>query len=59
MARNNSQYQPTDDKGFKMSDTQEVLYSHEFKEADIAGGVRKPKVRRAKRENPDLLRDGQ
>ncbi|WP_083270706.1 YfhE family protein [Bacillus marinisedimentorum] len=57
MARNNAQYQPTDEKGFSLSDAQEVKYSHEFKKADIAGGIRKPKVRRAKRENPDLLRD--
>ncbi|WP_347552158.1 YfhE family protein [Pseudalkalibacillus hwajinpoensis] len=52
----NSQYQPTHERGFSLSDAQEVAYTKEFKKADIAGGIRKPKVRRAKNDNPDLLK---
>ncbi|MFD2627225.1 YfhE family protein [Oceanobacillus kapialis] len=48
----NSQYQPTKDK--QLSDAQEVGYAKEFKQADIAGGYRKPRVKEAKRENPKL-----
>ncbi len=40
------QYQPTKDK--QMSDAQEVHYAKAFKQADIAGGYRKPRVRQAK-----------
>ncbi|WP_430788716.1 YfhE family protein [Virgibacillus flavescens] len=43
-----TQYQPTKNK--QLSDAQEVLYTKEFKKADMAGGYRKPKVREAKRE---------
>jgi hypothetical protein len=49
-----TQYQPIRGEGVQMSDAQEVHYAKEFKQADIAGGYRKPKVKRAKRENPDL-----
>ncbi|MBY7142330.1 YfhE family protein [Virgibacillus sp. NKC19-3] len=49
-----TQYQPTDNR--VLSDAQEVHYAKEFKQADMAGGYRKPKVREAKRENPDLLK---
>lgn len=50
MARNNSnQYQPVNNK--EMTDAQEVRYTKEFKQADIAGGYRKPRVKQAKREN--------
>ncbi len=52
----NSQYQPIHESGFSLSDAQEVAYAKEFKKADIAGGIRKPKVKRAKSENPDLLK---
>ena len=48
----NTQYQPI--KGEELSDAQEVLYAKEFKQADIAGGYRKPKVREAKSENPKI-----
>ncbi|AVQ97978.1 YfhE-like protein [Oceanobacillus picturae] len=48
----NSQYQPTKDK--QLSDAQEVRYAKEFKQADMAGGYRKPRVKEAKRENPNL-----
>ncbi|WP_084157419.1 YfhE family protein [Oceanobacillus manasiensis] len=48
----NSQYQPTKDK--QLSDAQEVRYAKEFKEADMAGGYRKPRVKEAKKENPKL-----
>lgn len=50
----NTQYQPT--KNRQLSDAQEVHYSKEFKQADMAGGYRRPKVKEAKRENPDLLK---
>ncbi|MDY0395703.1 YfhE family protein [Virgibacillus halophilus] len=48
----NIQYQPTKNK--QLSDAQEVLYTKEFKQADIAGGFRRERVREAKRENPKL-----
>ncbi|WP_371817598.1 YfhE family protein [Virgibacillus sp. MSJ-26] len=48
----NTQYQPTNNK--QLSDAQEVHYTKEFKKADIAGDFRKPRVREAKRENPNL-----
>ncbi|MBH0229707.1 YfhE family protein [Halobacillus yeomjeoni] len=51
---NNTQYQPIGGKYEDVSDAQEVVYAKEFKKADIAGGYRKPKVKEAKRENPDL-----
>ncbi|WP_084268764.1 YfhE family protein [Oceanobacillus damuensis] len=35
------QYQPAENK--QLSDAQEVHYSKEFKQADIAGGFRKPR----------------
>ncbi|TLS38349.1 YfhE family protein [Pseudalkalibacillus caeni] len=41
--------------GFTLTDAQEVTYAHEFKKADIAGGIRKRKVRKAKQKNPNLL----
>lgn len=44
----NTQYQPTKDK--QLSDAQEVHYTKEFKQADIAGGFRKPRVKQAKKE---------
>ncbi|WP_099156501.1 YfhE family protein [Virgibacillus ndiopensis] len=50
----NSQYQPT--KHIQLSDAQEVHYTKEFKRADIAGGYRKPQVKDAKRENPNLIK---
>ncbi|GAB3045519.1 YfhE family protein [Virgibacillus ainsalahensis] len=40
------QYQPTKNK--QLSDAQEVHYSKEFKQADIAGGYRRAKVNSAK-----------
>lgn len=40
------QYQPA--RHLQMSDAQEVHYSKDFKQADIAGGYRKPKVKQAK-----------
>ncbi|MCF6409498.1 YfhE family protein [Pseudalkalibacillus salsuginis] len=49
-----TQYQPIRGDGVQLSDAQEVLYAKEFKQADIAGGYRKPRVKEAKRENPDL-----
>lgn len=48
----NIQYQPTKNK--QLSDAQEVHYSKEFKQADIAGGFRRPRVNVAKQENPHL-----
>ncbi|WP_173915316.1 YfhE family protein [Halobacillus sp. Marseille-Q1614] len=48
------QYQPIKGNGIELSDAQEVVYAKEFKQADIAGGYRKPKVKEAKKENPDL-----
>lgn len=50
----NRQYQPTKNK--QLSDAQEVHYTKDFKQADIAGGYRKPRVNQAKRENPDLIK---
>ncbi|GAA0421066.1 MAG: YfhE family protein [Bacillota bacterium] len=50
----NTQYQPTKNK--QLSDAQEVHYSKDFKQADIAGGYRKPRVKQAKNENPDLVK---
>ncbi|MFC4559929.1 YfhE family protein [Virgibacillus kekensis] len=47
------QYQPAKDK--QMTDAQEVRYSKEFKQADMAGGFRRPRVKEAKRENPNLI----
>ncbi|MGM8211250.1 YfhE family protein [Virgibacillus sp. W0430] len=44
-----AQYQPSNDK--QMSDAQEVHYAHDFKQADIAGGFRRERVKEAKREN--------
>lgn len=49
-----SQYQPTKDK--QMSDAQEVHYAKNFKQADIAGGYRKPRVNQAKQKNPELIK---
>lgn len=51
---NNKQYQPIKGDGVHLSDAQEVHYAKEFKQADIAGGYRKPRVKEAKRENPNL-----
>ncbi|WP_077065045.1 YfhE family protein [Gracilibacillus massiliensis] len=51
-----AQYQPIGGNGEEPSAAQEVIYAKEFKKADIAGGYRKPKVKEAKRENPDLKR---
>ncbi|MEN1968400.1 YfhE family protein [Lentibacillus sp. N15] len=50
----NIQYQPTKNK--QLSDAQEVHYAKEFKQADIAGGYRRPRVNEAKRENPKLMK---
>lgn len=50
MARK-EQYQPV---AKQMRAAQEIHYSKEFKKADIAGGYRKPRVRQAKQNNPDL-----
>ncbi|WP_404451168.1 YfhE family protein [Virgibacillus necropolis] len=44
-----AQYQPTKNK--QLSDAQEVLYTRDFKQADMAGGYRKSKVKEAKRDN--------
>ncbi|WP_082233093.1 YfhE family protein [Halobacillus massiliensis] len=49
-----SQYQPIRGNGIELSDAQEVVYAKEFKQADIAGGYRKPKVEEAKQKNPNL-----
>ncbi|UFT99790.1 YfhE family protein [Radiobacillus kanasensis] len=49
-----SQYQPTRTEGASLSDTQEVLYTKEFKKADIAGGYRRSQVKEARRQNPNL-----
>ncbi|WP_079529598.1 YfhE family protein [Halobacillus hunanensis] len=46
------QYQPV--AGNEPSDAQEVNYAKEFKQADIAGGYRKSKLKEAKSENPNL-----
>ncbi|UOQ45812.1 YfhE family protein [Halobacillus salinarum] len=53
MARN-AQYQPIRGEKVELSDAQEVHYAKEFKQADIAGGYRKPRVKEAKNENPNL-----
>lgn len=53
MARN-AQYQPTREKGHTVSSAQEVHYTSEFKQADIAGGVRRERVQKVKRENSNL-----
>ncbi|MGI8315765.1 YfhE family protein [Halobacillus mangrovi] len=50
----NAQYQPIRGNGDQLSDAQEVIYAKEFKQADIAGGYRKPRVKEAKQENPKL-----
>ncbi|GGC78314.1 hypothetical protein GCM10007216_06060 [Thalassobacillus devorans] len=55
MARK-AQYQPVGGNGIDPSDAQEVHYAKEFKQADKAGGYRKPRVQEAKRENPELKR---
>ncbi|MGM8364945.1 YfhE family protein [Virgibacillus sp. W0181] len=47
MAR--SQYQPSNNK--ELADAQEVHYANDFKQADIAGGFRRERVREAKKEN--------
>ncbi|WP_101845599.1 YfhE family protein [Halobacillus sp. Marseille-P3879] len=52
----NTQYQPIRGNKVELSDAQEVRYAKEFKQADIAGGYRQPKVKQAKRENPDLIK---
>lgn len=51
-----AQYQPIGGNGDEPSAAQEVIYAKDFKKADIAGGYRKPRVKEAKRENPDLQR---
>ncbi|MFD2923999.1 YfhE family protein [Halobacillus naozhouensis] len=51
MARK-AQYQPV--AGNEPSDAQEVNYAKEFKQADIAGGYRRAKVKAAKSDNPNL-----
>jgi hypothetical protein len=50
-----TQYQPTQENGHTVTSAQEVVFSKDFKTADIAGGYRKEKVRKAKKENPNLL----
>lgn len=47
-----TQYQPTKNK--QLTDTQEVHYSKDFKQADIAGGYRQTRVKEAKYNNPEL-----
>ncbi|MFU0789250.1 YfhE family protein [Cerasibacillus sp. JNUCC 74] len=44
-------YQPTKNK--QLTAAQEVLYAKAFKQADIAGGFRKPRVKQANKENPN------
>ncbi|WP_156418691.1 YfhE family protein [Lentibacillus amyloliquefaciens] len=44
-----TQYQPV--KGRQLTDAQEVHFTKDFKQADIAGGYRGAKVRDAKRDN--------
>ncbi|QTM98096.1 YfhE family protein [Sediminibacillus dalangtanensis] len=51
-----TQYQPIKGEGVQLSDAQEVRYAKEFKQADIAGGYRRERVKEAKSENPDLLK---
>lgn len=48
-----SQYQPVGGEN-DTSAAKEVIYSKEFKKADIAGGYRKPKLQEAKNSNPQL-----
>lgn len=48
------QYQPTKNK--QLTDAQEVRYAKVFKQADIAGGYCKPRVRAAKENNPELIK---
>ncbi|HET7615466.1 MAG TPA: YfhE family protein [Bacillales bacterium] len=48
-----TQYQPVQGQGHTLSDAQEVRYAKEFKQADIAGGYRKPRVKQAKRQKKD------
>lgn len=43
------QYQPTKNK--QLSDSQEVLYAKTFKQADIAGGFRRERVKEARTED--------
>ncbi|RBW70920.1 YfhE family protein [Bacillus taeanensis] len=50
-----TQYQPTQENGHTVTSAQEVEYAKEFKAADTAGGYRKEKVHKAKKENPNLL----
>ncbi|QST01145.1 MULTISPECIES: YfhE family protein [Pontibacillus] len=49
-----SQYQPVGGGEYDTSAAKEVIYSKEFKKADIAGGYRKPKLQEAKNSNPQL-----
>ncbi|KGX91880.1 YfhE family protein [Pontibacillus marinus] len=49
-----SQYQPVGGEKFETSAAKEVIYAKEFKNADIAGGYRKPKLQEAKNSNPQL-----
>lgn len=51
MAGKRSQYQPHNENGHTLTDTQEVLYTKDFKAADIAAGYRRQKVRQVKRES--------
>ncbi|WP_407271975.1 YfhE family protein [Radiobacillus sp. PE A8.2] len=44
MARK-AQYQPTKRTGIQLSSAQEVHYNKEFKQADIAGGYRKQRMK--------------
>lgn len=50
MKSKKTQYQPAQGAGHSLTDAQEVRYASEFKQADIAGGYRKPRVRRARQE---------
>lgn len=50
MRTKKTQYQPMQGAGHSLTDAQEVRYAHEFKQADIAGGYRKPRVKRARQE---------
>ncbi len=47
-----TQYQPTKNK--QLTDAQEIHYSKDFKQADIAGGYRQTRVKEAKYNNPEL-----
>lgn len=44
-----SQYQPSNNK--QMTNAQEVHYANDFKQADIIGGFRQERVRKARKEN--------